>query len=88
LADHRRGQVTGRVTEIASSPAIEIEPELALAAHIDPLAAHTPPHYLVRVTLDDTPHALPIRTIGHAKIHVDPTSIIARLVRFCADVFA
>jgi putative peptide zinc metalloprotease protein len=84
LADQKRGQVSGRVIGVASSPAEGIGDELAIAAQIEQAAA---PHYLVRVRLDQEALPIPIRTTGRAKIYVESASIAERISRFLADEF-
>ncbi len=87
LADRRRGALTGRVVDVATSPAESIAAELAVAANIKPDRPAPAPHYLVRIKLDDPSIAIPIRTVGQAKIYVQRESIASRLAKFLADAF-
>ncbi len=88
LADRRRGAVTGRVLEVAASPSEPIPAELKRGERIDPAAVSArTPYYQVRVALDPTPIALPVRLTGHARIKVHHASILARIARFLSDSF-
>lgn len=84
LADYPRGRLTGRVIDVSVSPAEKIPDELMESAET---SSNSSPSFLVRVRLDDVSLAVPIRTIGHAKIYVDRQSIWRRITRFLADAF-
>jgi putative peptide zinc metalloprotease protein len=90
LADKHRGAVTGRVLEVAASPSQELPKELARDGIIDPSATESSqntPYYQVRVSLERTSGALPVRLTGHAQISVSSASILTRIGRFLSGSF-
>jgi putative peptide zinc metalloprotease protein len=89
LADRRRGSVTGRVLEVATTPHDTIPVELQRTGLIQPPppGAASQPYYQVRVLLDPSATTLPIRLTGHARITVSSESIFKRVHRFLSDSF-
>ncbi len=87
LADRKRGSVTGEVIEISATPIREFsEPGDRVAGVDDPIALAAP-RYQVRILLDETPHGLPARMTGLARISVDHSSFLARIGRFLRQSF-
>ncbi|MAI73853.1 MAG: hypothetical protein CMM01_23545 [Rhodopirellula sp.] len=90
LDDHARGEVRGRVSELAASPSQEIPDELHRPGRIDAhvLDLEYNPYYEVRVVLEPTASPLPVRLTGRARVDVQNASIFHRIVRFLRDAFA
>ncbi len=89
LADHPRGQISGRVIVVASSPVQDIADELVNDefANLARIESAAQPQYLVRVRLDGDADPLPIRSTGRARIYVESASIVSRIGKFLADTF-
>jgi putative peptide zinc metalloprotease protein len=89
LADRNRASVTGRVVEVAATETAEIPAELHRAGRIEPQRTdpQTTPYYQVRVAIDPSSPALPVRLTGHARISVHSASLLNRLRRFLGNAF-
>lgn len=79
LGSAPRDSITGKITEVASSPVVELSNE-------NPISTDTT-NYQVRVQLDDAAMILPVHLKTKAKITVDRVSLLKRIGRFIAGAF-
>ncbi len=71
----------GEVIEVGAVPVIDGPVELSPASTNDPSGSTKNTFYQVRVRVDQSQPAIPIRTTGIARIEVDSTSLARRLLR-------
>ncbi len=90
---HIRGGNTGIVTEVASSPILDVPREFFAAGLVDRspdsgnVGETRNTYYQVRVRLSAGEAPLVIRSTTRARIKVQPASLAARLIRFLSDSF-
>jgi hypothetical protein len=79
--------VTGRVLEVAASPVEQIPAEVQRLIGPAKVDSTKTPFYQVRVSLDPTLAALPVRLTGRVRISVSHASIYTRIGRCLRDSF-